>query len=78
MQLYMYFNYPYACTVIHTILRVCVCVCVCVDEAHGDRSKDSIRVKCSQYLERAEQLRKHISKKVHPSGGGTAHKETKK
>ena len=51
-----------------------------LDEAHGERSKDSIRGKCTQYLERAEQLKKYVnkkSKKVH-SSGGTAHKETKK
>ena len=50
------------------------------DEAHGERSKDSIRGKCTQYLERAEQLKKYVhkkNKKVH-SSGGTAHKETKK
>ncbi|XP_033122815.1 vacuolar protein sorting-associated protein 4A-like isoform X2 [Anneissia japonica] len=32
-------------------------------EAHGDRAKESIRAKCSSYLERAEQLKKHIAKK---------------
>ena len=50
------------------------------DEAHGERSKDSIRGKCTQYLERAEQLKKYVQKKnkrVHASGG-TASKETKK
>ena len=97
MYMYMYFNYPYIYIHTCTILRVCVCMCVCVcvcvcmcvcvcvcvhvDEAHGDRSKDSIRGKCTQYLERADKLKKHISKKgkkVHPSSGGTAHKETKK
>ena len=49
------------------------------DEAHGDRAKDSIRSKCSQYLERAEQLKKHLAKgkgKVH-SSGPTASKEKK-
>jgi len=52
----------------------------CVDEAHGDRAKDSIRGKCAQYLERAEQLKKHLAKgkgKVH-SSGPTASKEKKK
>lgn len=52
----------------------------CTDEAHGERSKDSIRGKCTQYLERAEQLKKYVqkkNKKVH-SSGGTASKETKK
>lgn len=52
-----------------------------IDEAHGERSKDSIRGKCTQYLERAEQLKKYVNKKnkkVHGSSGGTAHKETKK
>ncbi len=64
-------------------VRVCVCVCVlcvCSDETHGDRAKESIRGKCSRYLERAEQLKKHLSKgkgKVH-SSGPTASKEKKK
>ena len=49
------------------------------DEAHGERSKDSIRSKCGQYLERAEQLKKFLAKKknkVH-SHGSTAAKERK-
>ncbi len=32
-------------------------------EAHGDKAKQSIRDKCTQYLERAEQLKKYIEKK---------------
>ena len=67
------------------ILLVCVCVCVCslsADEAHGDRAKDSIRGKCAQYLERAEQLKKHLAKsrskgKVHSQGPNVS-KEKKK
>lgn len=50
------------------------------DEAHGERSKESIRAKCGQYLERAEQLKKFLAKrnkKVH-SSGPTASKERKK
>ena len=50
------------------------------DEAHGDRSRDSIRAKCTSYLERAEQLKEFLakkSKKVH-SHGSTAAKEKKK
>ena len=51
-----------------------------VDEAHGERAKESIRMKCTQYVERAEQLKKFVQKKnerVH-SSGGVACKETKK
>ena len=42
------------------------------DEAHGERSRESIRSKCAQYLERAEQLKKYLKKKakVPASGGG--------
>jgi len=50
------------------------------DEAHGERSKESIRGKCAQYLERAEQLKKFLAKnkkRVH-SSGPTASKERKK
>lgn len=32
-------------------------------ETHSDRSKESIRSKCTQYLERAEKLKEHVSKK---------------
>lgn len=32
-------------------------------EAHGERSKESIRQKCQTYLKRAEELKKHIDKK---------------
>lgn len=51
------------------------------DEAHGERSKESIRTKCQAYLERAEQLKKFLAKKgkkkVHQSGP-TASKEKKR
>lgn len=33
-----------------------------LDEAQGDKSKESIRVKCMQYLERAEKLKNYIKK----------------
>lgn len=29
-------------------------------EAHGEKSKESIRAKCMSYLERAEQIKKHL------------------
>ena len=34
-----------------------------LDEAHGEKSKESIRQKCVQYLERAEKLKKYIKTK---------------
>ena len=43
-----------------------------VDEAQGEKSKESIRAKCVQYLERAEKLKICIIKKkesVTRSGG---------
>ena len=42
-----------------------------VDEAHGERSKESIRGKCTQYLERTEQLKKYVQKKNKRVHGGT-------
>jgi vacuolar protein-sorting-associated protein 4 len=33
-----------------------------LDEAQGDKSKESIRAKCMQYLERAEKLKNFIKK----------------
>lgn len=33
------------------------------DEAHSDKAKQSIREKCTQYLERAEKLKQFISQK---------------
>lgn len=50
------------------------------DQKHGDRARESIRGKVTQYLERAEQLKKHLAKgksKTH-SSGGQASKEKKK
>ena len=46
-----------------------------LDEAHGDKSKESIRQKCIQYLDRAEKLKtclqgKNKKKPVASSGGG--------
>lgn len=46
-----------------------------LDEAHGDKSKESIRQKCVQYLERAEKLKQYVKgknkkKPVASSGGG--------
>ncbi|XP_033626739.1 vacuolar protein sorting-associated protein 4B-like [Asterias rubens] len=45
-------------------------------EAHGDKAKQSIRDKCTQYLERAEQLKKYIEKKnkkkAVKEGGGSS------
>ena len=45
------------------------------DEAHGEKSKESIRQKCVQYLERAEKLKQYVKgknkkKPVASSGGG--------
>lgn len=34
-----------------------------LDEAQGDKAKDSIRSKCVQYLDRAEKLKEYIKKK---------------
>ena len=68
---------------------MCVCVCLLLypppfslsaDQKHGDRAKESLRSKISQYLERAEQLKKFLAKgksKTHSSGGQAA-KEKKK
>lgn len=33
-----------------------------LDEAQGDRAKESIRSKCNQYLDRAEKLKAHLKK----------------
>lgn len=41
-----------------------------LDEAHGERSKQSIKDKCQQYLERAEALKKYL--------GSTSYHEKKK
>lgn len=36
---------------------------VAADEAQGERSKQSIRAKCAEYLDRAEQLKQYLKKK---------------
>ena len=33
-----------------------------LDEAQGDKAKDSIRAKCLQYLDRAEKLKAYLKK----------------
>lgn len=33
-----------------------------VDEAQGDKAKESIRAKCLQYLDRAEKLKTYLKK----------------
>ena len=58
------------CTCIYTYMYNYI-----VDEAHGERSKESIRGKCTQYLERTEQVKKYFQKKnkrVQSSGGTPA------
>ena len=42
-----------------------------VDAALDERSKDSLRGKCTQYLARAEQLKKYVQKKNKRVHGGT-------
>ena len=38
-------------------------MCLCfVDEAQGEKAKDSIRGKCLQYLDRAEKLKEYLAK----------------
>lgn len=39
-----------------------LCV-VAADEAQGDRAKQSIRAKCADYLDRAEQLKVYLKQK---------------
>ena len=62
---------------------MCACYeffCSATDQKHGDRAKESLRAKISQYLERAEQLKKFLAKgksKTHSSGGQAA-KEKKR
>ena len=38
-----------------------------IDEAQSDRSKESIRSKCIQYLDRAEKLKQFIADKENTS-----------
>lgn len=42
------------------MIEVSFCV---ADEAQGDRAKQSIRAKCADYLDRAEQLKQYLKKK---------------
>ena len=47
-----------------------------LDEAQGDKSKESIRSKCLQYLDRAEKLKNYIKKgKKKPMATGSGGKE---
>lgn len=52
-----------------------------VDEAQGDKAKDSIRGKCLQYLDRAEKLKEYLKKgkkKPVKDGDSGASKDEKK
>lgn len=48
-----------------------------LDEAQSEKSKENIRAKCVQYLDRAEKLKKHVADKdsdkkpVKSGSGGT-------
>ena len=56
-----------------------LCIYSQIDQKHSDRAKESLRAKISQYLERAEQLKKFLAKKksrMHLSKGQAA-KENK-
>lgn len=37
-------------------------ICFHLDEAQGDKAKESIRAKCLQYLDRAEKLKTYLKK----------------
>lgn len=37
-----------------------IIICFLIDEVQGEKSKDSLRQKCVQYLERAEKLKKYL------------------
>lgn len=55
---------------------------VITDETHGERSKQTLRLKCSQYLDRAEELKKHIAKSSKKKekvthGASSGHKKDK-
>lgn len=53
-----------------------------IDETHGDKSRESVRVKVARYLERAEELKKYLKKKTSRNtvteGGGSSSKSKKK
>ena len=64
-----YFLHDLKCEV---LFLVCAVACSepwhVSDETHGERAKGSIKRKCSQYLDRAEQLKRHLSSKTQPHG----------
>lgn len=58
------------------VIRFCV-----LDEAQGDKAKESIRQKCLQYLERAEKLKEYLKKQKNvkkPVKDGETSKDDKK
>lgn len=48
---------------IHSLTPFLFKIPLFLDEAQGDKAKDSIRSKCVQYLDRAEKLKEYIKKK---------------
>ena len=63
-----------SCKCIHNTCSHSSLLFFLLDEAHGDKSKESIRQKCVQYLERAEKLKQYVKgknkKKPVASSGG--------
>ena len=45
-----------------SILTFCLHI-ILLDEAQGDKAKQSIRAKCAEYLDRAEKLKEYLKKK---------------
>lgn len=50
-------------TFLRHIATFSVTYCVLADETQGDRAKQSIRAKCMDYLDRAEQLKEYLMKR---------------
>lgn len=57
-----YFLHAIKCKLQETLLTVIKNFLLFLDEAQGDKAKDSIRAKCLQYLDRAEKLKTYLKK----------------
>lgn len=69
------------CTPLHNILNGIIdkrnWFFLLLDEAQGEKAKESIRAKCLQYLDRAEKLKEYLkkgSKKKPVKEGGSSSK----
>lgn len=57
-----YFLHAIKCELLTLFVAIKIVLFCRLDEAQGDKAKESIRAKCCQYLERAEKIKESLKK----------------